>query len=302
MERDHALKRLKMAISSTENRPRIFYFLAFIPLIAIIYFHFEWPSAMVIPFYGFVILAIKKPRLFSYREAKLIQRLFGLLIIISSPFIHLALLPFFPFLPLAIYYGSANYAAHILGLFLVFFNITALREAFTPVFLIIAASAGPMVSRWAEFYFKPLVPFFTSLIVAIINAVGIKAKIPDSDPNTVILYTPNRPVMYQIVWACIGFESAFVFALVLIILLFEGPGSKKAKILWSAIGLLGTFLLNLLRVVLIFVTEYFYTTEASAEVHNFAGYILLFTWITVFLYIYSKREGILRKFQLLLRI
>lgn len=302
MERDHALKRLKTALSSTENRPKLFYFLAFAPLVAIVFFHFEWPSTMVIPFYGFVLLVIKKLRLFSYGEAKLIQRLFGFLIIISSLFIHLALLPFFPFLPLAIYYGSANYALHILGLFLVFFNITALREAFTPVFLIIAASAGPIASRWAEFYFKPLVPFFTSLVVAIINAVGIEAKIPASDPDTIILYTSNTPAMYQIIWACIGFESAFIFALVLVVLLSEGPGSKKTKILWSAIGLLGTFLLNILRVVLIFVTEYFYTTEASAEVHNFAGYILFFTWITVFLYIYSKREGILRKFQLLLRI
>lgn len=295
MERDHALNRLKTALSSTENRPKIFYFLAFAPLIAIIYFHFEWPSTVVIPFYGFLLLVVKKLRLFSYQEAKLMQRLFGFFIIISSPFIHFALLPFFPW---AIYYGSANYAMHILGLFLVFFNITALKEAFTSVFLILAASAGPIVSRWAEFYFKPFVPFFTSLIVAIMNAVGIKAKIPDSYPDTVILYTPNTPTMYQIIWECIGFESAFLFGLVLIILLFEGPGSKKTKILWSAMGLLGTMLLNIFRLVLIFVTEYVFGRGISTTVHYSVGYVLFIVWITAFLYLFSKREAIQEKIKL----
>ena len=289
MECGHTLKRLKKALSSTENRPRIFYFLAFAPLVAIIYFHFEWPSTVVIPLYGFLLLVMKKPRLFSYQEAKLIQTLFGFLFIVSSPFIHFALLPFFPW---AIYYGSANYAMHILGLFLVFFKIAALKEAFTSVFLILAASAGPIVSSWAEFYFKPFVPFFTILIVAIINAVGIKARIPDSHPDTVILYTPNMPAMYQIIWACIGFESAFVFSLVLIILLFEGAGSKKTKVLWSIIGLLGTMLLNMFRVVLIFVTEYFFGRGISTTVHYSVGYVLFIVWITAFLYLFSKREAI----------
>jgi len=298
MDGHQILKRLKTFLLSSENRPKIFYFLAFAPLAAMIYFRFEVPSTVVIPFYGFLLLILKKRKLFSYQEAKLIQKLFGFLIIISSPFIHFALLPLFPW---AIRYGPANYATHILGLFLVFFNIAALKEAFAPVFLIIMPSAGPIASRWAESYFKPLLPFFTSLIVAITNAVGIKAVIHNSHPNWVVMYTPNGTSVYEIIWACIGFESAFVFALVLIILLFEGSGNKKTKVLWSAVGLLGTLLLNIFRVVLIFVTNYVFGMRVSTAVHYFVGYVLFIVWITVFLFLFSKREAIQGKIKLVWR-
>jgi len=295
MEGHQISKRLKTFLLSSENRPKIFYFLAFVPLVAIVYFHFGWPSNIVIPFYGFLLLALKKHKLFSYHEAKFIQKPFGLLIIIASPFVHFALLPLFPW---AIHYGAFNYSIHILGLFLVFFDITAMKEAFGPVFLIVVPSAGSIVSHWAEFYFQPLLPFFTSLIVAIINAMGIRAVISISSPNMVILYSPHRPAAYKILWACIGFESAFLFSIVLVILLFEGPGGKKTKILWSAVGLLGTLLLNIFRVVLILVTEYFFGTGVSTTVHYSVGYVLFIVWITAFLYLFSKREAIQGKIKL----
>lgn len=298
MEANQTSKRLKTFLLSSENRPRIFYLLAFTPLVAIIYFHSEWPSTIVIPFYGFLLLAIKKHKLFFYNEAKSIQKLFGLLIVIASPFVHFALLPLFPW---AIYYGAFNYAIHILGLFLVFFDITAMKEAFGPAFLIVVPSAGPIVSQWAEFYFKPFLPFFTILIVAIINAMGIKAVIPFSYSNTVILYTPHGRALYGILWACIGFESAFLFSIVLVILLFEESGGKKTKILWSAVGLLGTLLLNIFRVVLILVTEYFFGTGVSTTVHYSVGYVLFIVWITAFLYLFSKREAIQGKIKLVWR-
>lgn len=288
MEGRQILKRLKTALLRSENRPKIFYFLASVPLVVIAYFHMsEWASAIIVPFYGFLLLVLKKRKLFSYQEAKFVQKIFGLLVIIVSPFVHFALLPIFPW---AIYYGTFNYAIHILGLFLVFFDVPTLKEAFGPVFLIVVPSMGSIISYRAESYFTPILPSFAILIVAILNAIGIKAVVDNLNANWVILYTPHGPVTYAILWACIGFESAFLFAVVLVILLFEAPGSKKTKMLWSAIGLLGTFILNVFRVVLIFVTEYFYTTGGSATVHNFAGYVLFLTWVTVFLYLYSRKR------------
>jgi len=287
--------RLPAVFSILENKANLFYILAFAPLLLILYHN---PFNTVISFYGFLLLIMKKFRLFSYQEATLIQKLFGFLIIISSPFIHLALLPFFPW---AIHYGPANYATHILGLFLVFFNITALKEAFAPVFLIIAPSAAPIASRWAESYLKPLLPFFTSLVVTIINVVGIKAVIHNSHPTWIVMYTPNGTSTSQIIWACIGFESAFVFAIVLILLLSEGPGNKKTKILWSAVGLLGTLLLNIFRVVLLFVTNYVFGMRVSTTVHYFVGYVLFIVWITAFLFLFLKREAIQGKIKLVWR-
>jgi exosortase/archaeosortase family protein len=280
---------------SPQNRPRIFYSLAFLPLIAIVYFHFEYPAAMALPFYGFILLVLKKSKLFSYHDAESVQKMLGILVIVASTFAQFPLRYLFPFM---IYYGAVNYTLHILGLFLFFFDVAALKEALGPVLLVLLPSSGPIFSRWAESYFTPFLPFFTSLIVAIVNAIGIKAVIHNSFSNSVILYTPHGPVPYSVLWACIGFESAFMFAVVLVVLLSEGPGSKKTKILWSAIGLAGTFVLNIFRVVLIFVTEYYYTTYGSAQVHNFAGYILFLTWVTVFLYLYSKRESIANRLKL----
>lgn len=295
MEGHQISERLKTFLLSSQNRPKIFYLLAFIPLVAIVYFHFEWPSYLIIPFYGFLLLALKKHKLFSYSEAKFIQKPFGLLMIIASLFVHFALLPLFPW---AIHYGAVNYAIHILGLFLIFFDTTALKEALGPVFLIVVPSAGPIISRWAEFYFRAFLPYFTILIVAIINTMGIKAVTPFSNSNTVILYTPHGRVPYRILWECIGFESAFLFSTVLVILLFEGPGGKKTKISWSAVGLLGTSLLNIFRVVLILVTEYIFGRGVSTTVHYFVGYVLFIVWITAFLYLFSKREAIQGKIQL----
>lgn len=295
MEGHQILKRLKTFLISPENRPKIFYLLAFAPLVAIVYFHFEYPSATVMPFYGFLLLALKKHNLFSHNEAKVIQKPFGLLLIIAGPFVHITLLPFFPW---AIYYGAANYALHILGLFLFFFDISTLKEAFAPMFLIVVPSAGSTVSRWAELYFKPFLPFFTILVVAVINAMGIKAVISESYSNSFVLYTPHGSVSYGISWACIGFEGAFLFAIVLVILLFEESAGKKTKILWSAVGLFGTLLLNIFRLVLIFVTEYVFGRGVSTTVHYSMGYVLFIVWITAFLYLFSKREAIQGKIKL----
>jgi len=286
------LNSLKTFLRSPQNKPKIFYFLAFVPFVAIVYLHRRyWLAYVIVPLYGFLLLAIKKHKLFSYREAKLIQKLFGFLMIVASPFVHLALSPLFPW---TVYYGALNYAIHILGLFLVFFDIAAIKEALGPIVMILGPSAGATLSGLAESYFRPLVPSFVNLIVTILNVIGIKANVHSSISNWVVLYTPQGPATYEIIWACMGFESAFLFATVLIILFFEEPGSRKTKILWSAMGLLVMFILNIFRVVLIFVTEYFYTAKVSGTVHYFAGYVLFLTWITIFLYLYSKKERILK--------
>jgi exosortase/archaeosortase family protein len=285
-------QQLKTLFFSPTNKPKAFYILAFVPLVAIAYFHFDSLSAFIIPLYGFLLLALKKTDLFSHNEAKPIQQTIGLILLVISPIAHLPLLPVFPW---AIYYGAFNYALYILGLFLVFFEIPALRKALGPLLLIIVPSVGRIFSDWAQPYFTPFLPPFAILVVGIVSVLGIKATISTMASNWVVLYTPHGPVTYSIVWACIGFESALLFSIVLIIMLFENPGTKKSKLLWAVVGLAGTLILNVFRVALIFVTEYFYTTYGSAQVHNYAGYILFLTWVTVFIYLYSKRESLARR-------
>lgn len=287
-----SLRHLKTFIFSPENKSKAFYILAFIPLVAIAYFHFDSLSAFIIPFYGFLLLALKKTDLFSHKEATTIQQAIGLILLVVSPFAHLALLPFFPW---AIYYGAFNYALYILGLFLVFFEIPAVGKALGPLLLIVVPSVGRIFADWAQPYFTPFLPSFAIVVVGIVNTLGIKATISTVASNWVVLFTPHGPITYSIVWACVGFESALLFSIVLIILLFENPGTNKSKLMWATVGLAGTLILNVFRVALIFVTEYFYTTYGSAQVHNYAGYILFLTWVTVFIYLYSKRESLARR-------
>lgn len=289
-------KTLKHSIAvlfSPENRAKTFYLLAFAPFIPMIYFHLGYPSAIVIPIYGFLLLILKKPKLLSYQEPRAIQKILGSLLILSSLFVYLPIQLIFP---LAAYYGAANYAVHLIGLFLLFFKVSALKEAFAPVFLLLAASAATTISHWAEPHFSFFLPFLTRLIVAILNFLGIEAIVLNPQyANVIIMFTPRGHSASIITWACIGFESALTFAILLVIVLWEEPGRLKTKTLWSIVGLIGTMLLNIFRLTLVLVAKYFFGRETSATVHSYIGYILFIVWITAFLFLFSKREAIQAK-------
>lgn len=259
------------------------------------YYYAGWLPSLLIPLYGFLFILFKKRKLSSSPEAGSREKLLGLFVVVSSFLVYFVVSPFFPG---AVFYGGINYAVYIIGLFLVFFEKHALKEAFSSVFLIVAAASSPYVSRLVEPYFTPLIPYFTFLIVGIARAMGMDATIPSSgQSNIVILHTLKGTSAMQFVWACFGFESASIFAILLVIILFEEPGSAKTKILWSAVGFVGTFLTNVVRLEFLLLVEYFSggNVLARAEAHIFAGYILFFSWIAIFLYLFSKREAISRK-------
>jgi len=286
------ISKLHKALFSAENRLNTFYVLAFSPLIWMAYYYIGWLPSLLIPLYGFLFLILKKHKLSLGEEANSKERLLGLFVVVSSFFVYFVVSPLFPG---AVFYGDINYAVYIIGLFLVFFERHTLKEAFSSVFLIVAASSAPLVSRWVEPYFTPLLPYFTILIVSIARAMGMNATIPSSGPsNVVILHTLKGTSPMQFVWACFGFESASVFATLLVIILLEEPGGAKTKILWSVLGFVGTFLTNVVRLEFLLLVEYFSggNVLARAEAHIFSGYILFFSWVIVFLYLFSRREAI----------
>jgi exosortase/archaeosortase family protein len=283
--------KLYKALFSAENRLDTFYVLAFCPLIWMAYYYVGWLPSLLIPVYGFLFLIMKKYELSLSAEAGSKERLLGLFIVVSSFLVYFVVSPLFPG---AVFYGGINYAVYIIGLFLVFFERHILKEAFSSVFLIVAANSAPLVSRLVEPYFTPLLPYFTFLIVAIARAIGMDATIPPSGPsNVVILQTLKGTSPMQFVWECFGFESASVFATLLVIILLEEPGSAKTKIPWAVLGFVGTFLTNVVRLEFLLLVEYFSggNVLARAEAHSFSGYILFFSWVILFLYLFSKREA-----------
>lgn len=274
---------------SRESKPRIFYIAAFAPLVLVAYFYAAWPFDIVIPLYGFILLIIKKPRLFPQKEANNTQKLLGILLILASFLLYFPLVRIFPD---TAFYGAANYATYILGLFLAFFDIHVLKEAFTPLFLIVATTMTSFASELAEPALSPYVlPNMASLIVTITRAIGIRTELRSLSFQIITIYTPKGPVSASFIWGCVGFASALIFSIILVIVLFEETCTLRTKILWSTIGLIGVFFLNIFRVVMIFITDYIYGYEAGAQVHYFIGYAIFITWIGIFFYAFSRRHG-----------
>jgi exosortase/archaeosortase family protein len=287
------MQELEVLIAFLKNRVNLFYVLAFIPLVLIFYFNV---FGAIIPTFGFLLLLMKKEELTFNFNTHLVERVLGFSIIFSSFFLYYLLVPSI-FTSMA-FYGSPNYIAYIFGLCLTFFGVSSLKKAFTPLFLMVAASSNPFVSKWLEQYLSSyVVPFFVDLIVGILRILGI--SVATGSQGVIILQTWNGPLPLAIIWSCVGVTSMFIFSTILVVLLFEDSSNIKTKLLWSFIGILGTFLVNIIRVTLIFLTDYYLGSEAGGRFHYTAGYILFFAWLALFFFIFSKRNAILRAIQLI---
>ena len=207
------INRLNMTFFWLKKRINLFYLLSFIPLILIAYYEVFY---VVIAMYGFILLLIKKSSLSNRHEAGKIQKVLGLTIILSSFFVYYALDPFFESLA---FYGGANYVAYIFGLFLVFFDISALREAFTPLFLIVAATSSSFISRWLEPHLTPYIPHLISLIASILRTLGVGVK--TYHPNLIELQTLKGPLLTEFVWGCVGVHSTLIFSIILVLSLIH---------------------------------------------------------------------------------
>ena len=284
-------EKLYRAFSSLfRNRMNVFYVLAFLPLLLVAYSYIEWPFSAVIPVYGFILLLIKENDLSLRHKAGSFQRALGLLVATSSFFVSYASVPF---LESSAFYGGANYAVYILGLFLIFFESSALREAFTPVFLIVAGVSSSLVSHWLEHYFAGYIPYFLSLIVAILRLLGVEAVA--HPPDAIVLQTVRGPLALGFAWGCVGVSSMLIFLIVLVITLFEEPASLRTKLLWGAMGAFGVFVMNVVRLIIIFLAGCFYGSDVGAKLHYFIGYVLFILWLLIFFYAFSKRRRLSEK-------
>lgn len=284
--------------SLLRKRVNLFYSFAFIPLFLILYYD-VW--ILVIAFYGFIFLLLKSEKLHSTRKPNTFQMLLGLIIVIGSFFIYYVLVPVFPG---AGFYGAANYVVFLFGLFLVFFDLSALKQAFTPLFFITAATSSYFIAESLAPYISPFLDNIGALIVSILRILGIKANVYDSAPFgydniPIIGFTTlsGETIYTAFVYECVGIFSAIVFSIILVIIMFEDPSSWKTRLLASIIAVSGTFAVNIIRVTIIYVTDFFYGAEAGANVHYVIGYALFSAWLVFFIYMYSKRHIIQTKTQ-----
>lgn len=259
------------------------------------YFYIHYLLGLMIPLYGFIILLLKKEKLFSHSEPQLAQRILGLMVVVASFFVYFLVSPFFPNV---VFYGLANYLVYIIGLLLVFFEIYALREAFSPLFLVAASVSSSYVSGLAESLFSRFIPQFVSFITVILRAIGIAATQLSSNPDMIVLNTSNGSIQLWFVWACVGFISTYIFSIILVILLAEESSNIKTKVIWAIIGVFGTFTVNIIRIVTLLAGFHSFGYEYGLTIHSYIGYILFITWSLIFLFLFSKRSIILQKMRL----
>lgn len=276
--------KLREILLPLKDRVNLFYFLAFIPLTLVAYFSLV---RAVIPIYGFILLVLKRDKLPSFNEPHLVQRSFGILVLIFSFFAYYVVVLVFP--ALADPYGIPNYIIHLLGLFLIFFDLSALKEAFTPIFLIVATTSSFFVSEGL----KPLLsPFLTPLFMSVVEtALGI-LRLPvtvNYSSRRMTLHTWSGDIPTRFVWGCIGVYSTLMFSIILVVTLVEEKSPLRTKLLWATLGIIGTNIVNVIRVITIFLTDYAYGIEVGAQVHYFIGYMLFIAWLALFFFVMSKR-------------
>jgi exosortase/archaeosortase family protein len=268
------------------DRINLFYLLAAIPLVVVAYFSVV---RAVVPMYAFVLLFLKKDKLSSFEEPGPLQKILGVLILGASVFVFFALVPLFSFTYVTVDpYGIVNYVLHLLGLFLVFFSFPALREAFSPLFLIVATASSFFISEGLAPTLSPfLIPFFMRVIDSSLRILGFSI-ITNYSTHVMTLQTWRGPIAAVFNWGCIGVYSTLVFIIILVVILFEEKNTLRTKIIWAAIGILGTNVVNGIRVLTIFLTDYAYGTEVGAQIHYFIGYVLFITWLAIFFFLMSK--------------
>lgn len=287
------MNRFSQILSLLEDRINMFYILTFAPILIILYRN---PLGAMIPIYGFILILLKSQKLRSFKNANVVQRILGLIFVGGSFFIYYALVLIFTRVD---FYGAVNYFVYLFGLFMVFFDLKALREAFTPLFLIAAATSSTFVEAWLKPLFSPYVDDFAYLIARVLEILGLNVSVffSGSVPILRLHSLAENVIDAAFVYECIGVYSALVFSIILVIILFEDPAHWKVKLLFSVVGIVVTFALNIVRVSIILLTDYFYGAEVGGNVHIVIGYILFTVWIALFLYAYSKRKTVMLKIQ-----
>jgi exosortase/archaeosortase family protein len=280
--------------SILQDRLNRFYILAFAPLIPLFIYRsivFRDPTGVLVPFYGFIILIIKKDKLSEYSaEPRSLQKALGLAAIVLSLFVYFIIVPF---VPVAGIYGIVNYTIYLFGLVMFFFKLPAFKQTFAAFFLIVAMGITGLAYRWIERQITPTVPYYVTVFSLVLNLVGIKHTRPY--PDTLYLNTSSGTLLVWFEGGCIGVYSVIFFSILVIVTMAETSAPKRTKVLWATIGLAGVFILNIIRLLIVVITMYFYGWDFGQQVHKVIGYILFLSWLAIFLLLFSKRNAIMNR-------
>ena len=288
------MHKISLSACALKSKINFFYVLAFVPLVLIGYYKYVSGYSILgvlIPFYGFLLLFFKRDKLSLFPDAGKVQRFVGLVAMLASFFLYNAMIQFYS----SAFYGAgtAFYAIYILGLFLVFFNVPALRESISVLFLVVVGSSSFYVGEWVEHYMESFVPHFVQMMAFVLMLLGIPATV--HNPTVIALDTSRGLVWVPFEAGCIGIHSFLIFSVIIVVTMMEESASVRTKLLWSVAGVIGTFFINIIRVSLIAAVIYYFGYERWGEIHSWMGYALFLLWLALFFIVFSKREALRNK-------
>lgn len=289
---DHV--KISLGASVLKSKINFFYLLAFVPLLLIAYHKYVSGHSILgvlIPFYGFLLLYLKRSRLPQFARVGRGQRFVGFVVILASFFVYYTMIRFGSSASYGV--GATFYAIYIIGLFLMFFNASTLKEGFSAVFLIAAGASSFYVGELLESSLEPSVPYFVQIMGFVLRVLGIPATV--HNPNMIMLNTSEGPVPVFFAAGCLGIQSFLAFSVIVVVTMMEESASVRTKLLWSVGGVIGTFIVNIIRVSLISVVIYYFGYERWGEIHSWIGYALFLLWLVFFFVTFSNREIIRHK-------
>lgn len=126
----------------------------------------------------------------------------------------------------------------------------------------------------------------TYLVPAIIRMVGVLLLPLGLKPVVAGQYLSisgrREPLLIEIAWNCIGWQSLLFFLLTGWVGLQGDKYSLFSKIHCWLIGFLGTFIINILRITLVVLTAFYLGNTAASLVHEYLANIAVIGWLFFF--------------------
>jgi exosortase/archaeosortase family protein len=91
----------------------------------------------------------------------------------------------------------------------------------------------------------------------------------------------KSPLLVEIAWNCIGWQS-FIILLLTLLPGLSGNFSPVSKFKAAIVGVLGTFLLNLIRISVVLIIVFHLGSAPALLFHDYAGSFLSILWLFIF--------------------
>ena len=123
-----------------------------------------------------------------------------------------------------------------------------------------------------------VVPFEARLVGVLLLPFGFAPRIV----GEYLAIGKKEPLLIEIAWNCIGWQSLVLFLLTVVIVLQGDRYSLLSKIKALIIGLLGTFLLNILRITVLAILAYYFSQSVALIFHDYGSNLSIIAWLFVF--------------------